>query len=113
MDVQLKNFQSQIEGSATLVIQAVSDMLKKNGTENTRRENNFNNQSQFKRSHERKPICNRCNLPGHIARNCVTKENFSKEQRCLKNGDPEHLANACPWNPATSTNSDPSQISSN
>ncbi|KAI9549855.1 pol polyprotein [Daphnia sinensis] len=68
MDVQLKNVQSQIEGSATSVIQAVSDMFKNNAQTNTRQDNTFDNQSTFKRTHEGKPICNRCNRPGHIAR---------------------------------------------
>lgn len=113
MDAQLKNVQSQIEGSATSVIQAVSDMFKNNAQTNTRQDNTFDNQSTFKRTHEGKPICNRCNRPGHIARNCQTKQNFSKERRCFKCGDTKHLANACSRNPATSPNSDPTNKSSN
>lgn len=91
MDVKLKIVQSKIDGCATSVIQATSDRFKNNAKENTRRENSFNNQSQFKRKHEGKPISKRCNLPGHLARNCVTKQNFSKERRCFKCGDPRHL----------------------
>ncbi|KZS07354.1 Uncharacterized protein APZ42_028897 [Daphnia magna] len=71
MDVKFKNVQSKIDGCTTSVIQATSDRFKNDAKENTRRENSFNNQSPFKRTHEGKPICNRCNLPGHIARNCL------------------------------------------
>lgn len=106
LDVQMKKVQGQIEEGSATIIQAVSDMFKKNSvTTGTPARGGGN-----KRTFDGKPICNQCNHPGHIARNCGKPE---QQRKCYKCGDPNHLANRCSNNPTTSPNSNPSTKPSN
>ena len=97
----MKKVQGQIEEGSATIIQAVSDMFKKNSTTN----GGFAKEGN-KRTSDGRPICNTCTKPGHIARDCG-------KRKCYKCGDPGHLANRCSKNPTTPPNSDPSTKPSN
>lgn len=101
LEVQMKKVQGQIEEGSATIIQAVSDMFKKNSTTNGEFAKGGN-----KRTSDGRPICNTCTKPGHIARDCG-------KRKCYKCGDPGHLANRCSKNPTTPPNSNPSTKPSN
>ncbi len=102
----MKKVQGQIEEGSATIIQAVSDMFKKNSTTNGGFAKGGN-----KRTSDGRPICNQCGRPGHIARNCGKPED--QQRKCHKCGDPGHFANRCSKNPTTPPNSNPSTKPSN